>query len=65
MPPAGKINSAQYTISLLVVYIWDATFCVADQIVVSNACVACPAGKANDAGDDASGQDTKFSQDCE
>jgi len=35
-----------------------AILCGANEYVSSNACVACPAGETNDAGDDASGADT-------
>ena len=36
----------------------EATICSENQRVVSNVCTACPAGKTNAAGDDASGADT-------
>ena len=37
---------------------WSIRLCLADQRVVANACVSCPAGTTNAAGDDASGTDT-------
>ena len=37
---------------------WSGRMCLADQRVVANACVSCPAGTTNAAGDDASGSDT-------
>ena len=36
----------------------EATFCDEDYHVVNNACVVCPSGQSNLAGDDPSGQDT-------
>ena len=36
----------------------DATLCGADEYVVNNACVNCPAGTTNAANDDASGANT-------
>ena len=36
----------------------SARLCAANEHVSSNSCVACPAGKTNDAGDDTSGSDT-------
>ena len=37
---------------------WSIRMCLADQRVVANACVSCPAGTTNAAGDDRSGTDT-------
>ena len=37
---------------------WSGRMCLADQRVVANACVSCPAGTTNAANDDASGTDT-------
>jgi hypothetical protein len=42
----------------------DATLCAANYRVESNACVACPAGTTNDAGDDTSGAYTTCDADC-
>ena len=40
------------------------TLCATDEMVSSNACVACPAGTTNAAGDDASGEDTTCDVAC-
>ena len=38
------------------------TYCAANEHVVSNSCVACPAGTTNASGDDASGSDTSCAE---